>query len=233
MNYTFDDFAAAIRMTLAATDLIRADEVELSEPKPNIPADLGLACFKAAKARGVNPAQLAQQIVAAAHIAPDGLIGELTATGPFINVALRPALFAKSVLNDVAELGDQYGADDLGAGKTVLVEYSSPNVAKRMHVGHIRSTIIGQALNNIFGALGYRTISDNHLGDWGKQFGTNIAAIMKFGRPTGEGEAALAEIEKLYQEYNRLMKGRATRSRLTRRSVRRRPVWTTRHVPGR
>jgi arginyl-tRNA synthetase len=84
------------------------------------------------------------------------------------------------------------------------VEYSSPNIAKRMHVGHIRSTIIGQAINNLLRFQGYTTIADNHLGDYGTQFGTMIAAMERFGRPEGEGEAVLAAIEERYQRYNQL-----------------------------
>jgi arginyl-tRNA synthetase len=110
------------------------------------------------------------------------------------------------VLEEIEELGPRYGSDDQGAGKTIVIDYSSPNVAKTMHVGHIRSTIIGQALYNIFAFLGYRVIGDNHLGDWGTQFGRNIAAIIKWGKPEGEGEEAIAQIDKLYAEYNRLAK---------------------------
>jgi arginyl-tRNA synthetase len=113
------------------------------------------------------------------------------------------------VLDEVERLGDRYGSDDLGRNQTVIVEYSSPNIAKRMHVGHIRSTIIGQSIRNILDFLGYQTIGDNHLGDYGKQFGTNIAAIQRFGRPAGEGEAALTQIEELYKHYNEMM-GRKT-----------------------
>ena len=92
----------------------------------------------------------------------------------------------------------------------MLVEYSSPNMARRMHVGHIRSTIIGQALANIMAALGYRVISDSHIGDWGKNFGILLTAIRHEGRPTGNDEAALAILEGLYARYNRLAEEEAT-----------------------
>jgi arginyl-tRNA synthetase len=129
------------------------------------------------------------------------------AVGPFLNFRLAGAQLARQVLAEVDERGARYGADDLGDGKCVVVEYSSPNIAKRMHVGHIRSTIIGQAINNILRYLGYQTIADNHLGDYGKQFGTNLAAIERFGRPSGEGESALQQIEAIYSRYNRLVGG--------------------------
>src|SRR6185503_14096609 len=112
-----------------------------------------------------------------------------------------------AVLEQVERLGSGYGGDDLGQNQPVVVEYSSPNIARRMHVGHIRSTIIGQAIHNILHFLGYATIADNHLGDYGKQFGTLLAAIERFGQPAGEGEAVLAQIEELYARYNKLIGG--------------------------
>ena len=209
MQYALEQFAHEIRTALSATGLIDPEHIELVEPKANIPADVAVPCFRAAKANNTNPAKLATALAEAIVIAPDGLLGGVAAAGPFLNFALPPARFAALVLGDVTHLGDQYGHTTTGDRKTVIVEYSSPNVAKRMHVGHIRSTIIGQALANIMAALGYNVIADNHLGDWGKQFGTNIASIMRFGKPAGEGEAALAAIEQQYQRYNRLLRGDA------------------------
>lgn len=207
MKYTFDRFEQEIQQALETTGLISRELVELSEPKANVQADLGFATFRAAKAQAVAPPALAQRIVAELRLEAESLVAGVQAAGPFVNFTLNAAPFATSVIADVMAGRERYGHDDLGAGQTVIVEYSSPNMAKRMHVGHIRSTMIGQALNNILQALGYHTVADNHLGDWGKQFGTNIASIMRFGRPQAEGEQALAAIEQLYQRYNRLMKG--------------------------
>src|SRR5262249_38144338 len=142
--------------------------------------------------------KLAQELAEALHLGPDSLIGGVAAAGPFLNFTLDPTRLAAAVLEEVERLGARYGSDDRGAGKTVMVEYSSPNVARRMHVGHIRTTIIGQALFNITAALGYHTISDNHIGDWGKNFGVLITAIQHEGRPAGADESALAALEQLY-----------------------------------
>ena len=207
MNYTLDRFAAEVRDAIAATGLVPPELIELAEPKANVPADLALPCFRAAKQAGVAPPRLAQQIGAALQFPPDSLVEGVQVAGPFLNFTLNRAVFARQALDDVERLGDRYGADDLGAQQTVIVEYSSPNIAKRMHVGHIRSTIIGQALDNIQSYLGYETIADNHLGDYGKQFGTLLAAINRFGRPEGDGETVLSQIEALYSRYNRLMGG--------------------------
>ncbi len=209
MQYVLDRFAAEIRDALEATGLIDPAAIDLAEPKANVPADLALPCFKGAKQRGVAPPQLAQELAAALSFDADSLVGGVQPAGPFLNFTLNRSAFARQLLAEIQRLGDRYGSDDTGAGKTVVVEYSSPNIAKRMHVGHIRSTIIGQAINNLLRFQGYTTIADNHLGDYGTQFGTMIAAMERFGRPEGEGEAVLAAIEERYQRYNQLKGARA------------------------
>lgn len=196
-----------MRQAIVATGKVPASQIDLTAPKPNIPADLAFPAFRAAKELGVNPAQLAQELAAAIVPAPNGLLGGVAAAGPFLNFTINAEKLAQDVLGEVHRLGKRYGGDDLGAGATVLVEYSSPNVAKRMHVGHIRTTIIGQSLFNIIAALGYHTVSDNHLGDWGKQFGITLLAIEREGKPTGAGEDAVAELEVLYARYAALVKG--------------------------
>lgn len=207
MQSTFDRFAADIRAALEATGLINPADIELVAPKAaGVRADLALPCFRAAKSRGTNPAQLAQELAAALSFAPESLAAGAAAAGPYVNFSLNQGAFAAAALAEISAQGDGYGQSDSGAGKTVIAEYSSPNVAKRMHVGHIRSTIIGIAVANLYDQLGYRVVRDNHLGDYGKQFGVMIAAIQRFGRPQAEGEAALAELEKIYQRYNLLMK---------------------------
>ena len=206
--YTLNRFESEVREALLATGLVNADEIDLAAPKAaNVVADLALPCFRAAKARGANPAALAAQIVAALSFPADSLLAGAEVSGPYVNFLLNKAAFAQSVLRDVEERAAEYGCSDLGAGQRALIEYSSPNIAKRMHVGHIRTTIIGQAIANLYACLGYEVIRDNHLGDYGKQFGVNIAATLRFGRPEAEGEAALEALEEQYKQYNRLMKG--------------------------
>src|SRR5262245_37590734 len=205
MDYALDRFEQQVRQAIAATGKVRPELIELAQPKPNIPADLAFPAFRAAKELGIAPPQLAQELATAMHFGSDGLVGSVVATGPFLNFSLDPARLTAAVLEEVERLGPRYGGDDLGQNQPVVVEYSSPNIARRMHVGHIRSTIIGQAIHNILHFLGYHTIADNHLGDYGKQFGTLLAAIERFGRPEGEGEAVLAQIESLYARYNKLI----------------------------
>ncbi|RRR67046.1 MAG: arginine--tRNA ligase [Candidatus Viridilinea halotolerans] len=201
MDYALERFTAEVTAAIAATGRVPLDVIELTTPKANIPADLALPMFKAAKALGVSPPQLAAELAASIQLPATGLVGSVEATGPFLNFSLNPERLAQHVLATIQAQGDAYGAQTLGADQTVVVDYSAPNIAKRMHVGHIRSTIIGQALVNIYRALGYRVIGDNHLGDWGKQFGVVLAAIEREGKPTTEGEVALADLEAQYARY--------------------------------
>lgn len=201
MDYALDLFTREVTAAIVATGRVPLDLVELTTPKANIPADLAFPTFRAAKTLGLTPPQLAAELAASIQLTPDGLIGEVLAVGPFLNFSLHPERLATHVLTTIMAQGDSYAAQQLGAGKTIVVDYSAPNIAKRMHVGHIRSTIIGQALVNLYRALGYRVIGDNHLGDWGKQFGVVLATIEREGKPTAEGEAALEQLEAQYAHY--------------------------------
>ncbi|MFO7168083.1 MAG: arginine--tRNA ligase [Chloroflexota bacterium] len=204
MDYALDAFERQARQAILDTGKVPEALVELVQPKPNIPADLAFPTFRAAKELSVPPPQLAQELAQALKLPDGALVAGASAAGPFLNFTLDVGRLTARTLEEVERLGDRYGANDAGAGKTIVIDYSSPNVARRMHIGHIRSTIIGQALYNIFSFHGYRVIGDNHLGDWGKQFGVLIMALVREGRPQAEGEAALAELEQLYTKYNSL-----------------------------
>lgn len=203
MEYTHDRLMRQAREVIVATGLASADQVELVAPKPNIPADLAFPTFKAARERQIPPPQLASELAAKIVIPADSLLSGVTAAGPFLNFTMNVTNYAVGVLDDIRRLAGHYGNDDVGTDKRIVIDYSAVNIAKLMHVGHIRSTIIGQALCNIFRALGYTVIGDNHLGDYGKQFGMNIAAITKWGKPQGQDEEALAQLDKLYAQYSR------------------------------
>ncbi len=206
MTYALERFTREVRAAITATGRVPAEAIELATPKPNIPADLALPTFRAAKALGVPAPQLAAELAAAIRPGPDSLIGTVEAVGPFLNFSLHPQRLAAAVVSEIQARGAAYGHHQIGAGRRVVVDYSAPNIARRMHVGHIRSTIIGQSLVHILRALGYSVIGDNHLGDWGTQFGTVIASIKRYGRPQAEGEAAMEQLELLYARYNNEMK---------------------------
>ena len=203
MEYTLDRLHRQAREAILATGLANHEHIELVAPKPNIPADVAMPVFKAARDRQVPPPQLAQQLAAAVSIPADSLLAAVVAAGPFLNFSIEQSRYIASVLAEVRTMGNAYGSDDVGTDKRIVIDYSSVNIAKLMHVGHIRSTIIGQALANIFRFLGYTVIGDNHLGDYGKQFGMNIAAIVRWGKPAGQDEEALAQLDKLYAAYSK------------------------------
>ncbi len=206
MDYTLDRFVREAHDAIVATGLASAEQIELVAPKPNIPADLAFPAFKAAREQQIAPPALAAQLAAAIQPTPDALMGAATAAGPFLNFSINTANYVRSVLDDVRQMGQAYGSGQVGAGRKVVIDYSAVNIAKTMHVGHIRSTIIGQALYNIFRFAGYDVVGDNHLGDWGKQFGMNIAAVVRWGKPEGDNEAAIAELDKLYARFSAMAK---------------------------
>jgi arginyl-tRNA synthetase len=149
------------------------------------------------------PRVIATRIVEALDTDPAIAIATATVAGPgFINLVVSPGWLAEQ-LAAVAAL-PRTGLPDLGQGRTIIIDYSSPNVAKPMHIGHIRSTIIGNALYRIYKALGYTTIADNHLGDWGTQFGILILGFRNFANPDRLKESPIEELERVYVEsYNR------------------------------
>jgi arginyl-tRNA synthetase len=198
VEYVVDQFEGEVRAALLATGLVPAELIEVAPPNPAIPADLTFPAFRLAREVGKQPAEVAREIAGAVRVVPGSLIGEVTAAGPYVNISVNAGVFAGAVLDEIERLGDRFGHDDVGAVCTVVIDYSSPNIAKRMHVGHIRSTVIGQAIVNILQALGYHTISDNHLGDWGKSFGVILLGVEQEGFPDSEGEALLTDLEALY-----------------------------------
>ncbi|NNJ08729.1 arginine--tRNA ligase [Chloroflexales bacterium ZM16-3] len=208
MDYALERFTEEVKAVIAATGRVPLALIETATPKPNIPADLAFPAFRAAKELKVPPPQLAAELAAAISIPERSLIGKVEAAGPFLNFSMHPQRMAEAVLAEITAGAEGYGRQADGAGKAIVIDYSAPNIAKRMHVGHIRSTIIGQSLVNIFRALGYSVVGDNHLGDWGKQFGVVLASIAQDGRPDAEGEAALEALEAQYSRYAAAAKDR-------------------------
>ncbi|PDV98663.1 arginine--tRNA ligase [Candidatus Chloroploca asiatica] len=201
MNYALERFTTEVREAIAATGQAEVGQIELTTPRPNIPADLAFPTFRLAKEQGLVAPQLATDLAAAIRVDDNSLIGKVEAVGPFLNFSMHPERLAVTVLNEIFATGTCYGTHRDGHAQRVVVDYSAPNIAKRMHVGHIRSTIIGQAIVNLYRALGYEVIGDNHLGDWGKQFGVVLASIEHEGKPEGVGEAALEALEAQYARF--------------------------------
>ncbi|MDD4737273.1 MAG: arginine--tRNA ligase, partial [Kiritimatiellae bacterium] len=146
------------------------------------------------------PREIAQQVLS--QPLPDCLERVEVAGPGFINMRLRTDWLASALAETEKESVPL--VPDVGAGKTVVIDYSSPNVAKPMHIGHIRSTVIGNALDRIYRCLGYHVIADNHVGDWGTQFGLMILGYKHFVQPEALERDPIEELERIYREsYNK------------------------------
>jgi arginyl-tRNA synthetase len=160
------------------------------------------AAMSFAKAIGKSPREVATEIVRFLDV--DDICETVEIAGPgFINLRLKSEFIAESVA--LALRDDRLGVPPATEPKTVLIDYSSPNVAKPMHVGHIRSTVIGDALARTFRFLGHRVITDNHLGDWGTQFGMVIYGFKHFGDESALQVSPVDELSRLYRLVNRLI----------------------------
>ncbi len=160
--------------------------------------DYAFPCFSLAKIKRKAPQVLAKEI--APKFQPVGLLAHCTPEGAYLNFRIRREAWAEIVLRRIFSEGENYGQSREGIGKNVLVEFSSPNIAKPFHVGHLRSTIIGHSLSRIYERLGYTVIRLNHLGDWGKQFGEVITGFKHWGSPT---QLEMAPLKHLFEVYSR------------------------------
>jgi len=171
-------------------------------PKPEM-GDYAFPCFAFAKAHKLPPpqaaAQLAEKLKADTAIAP--LLLEVSAAGPFLNIRVQPAQLSAAILNSVRSAGHKYGHSSEGAGKTMVVDYSGPNMAKPFHVGHLMSTVIGASLVRIYRALGYNVVGVNHLGDWGVQCGFQFLAWQKEDPAVRDRELAARKLDYLSELY--------------------------------
>lgn len=130
------------------------------------------------------------------------VIENINPTGPFINIVLNKALISDHIIKGVFEKKEEYGTSTIGCGQTVVLDYSSPNIAKSFSVGHLRSTMIGNSLKLILNRCGYKTVSINYLGDWGTQFGKMIVAIEKWGNLDEIKKDPINQLGKLYVKIN-------------------------------
>lgn len=196
---------ALARARSRITELLRQQGLEVSpdevrEAEPGFDADLALPLFRLAKQRGENPAKLAESL-AGLDVTGTGFSSVRPLRG-YLNFSLDRTAFAREVLSDFNRTRDLYGSSDLGTDLTVVIDYSSPNIAKPFSVGHLRSTIIGQALHNILSWLGYKVIGDNHLGDWGTQFGKLLCAYSLWGSEEELSRNPTGHLLELYVRFH-------------------------------
>ena len=171
----------------------------LEQPKSSDLGDIAFPAFSLAKIERKAPQAIAADIaekIDASHFE------KVVATGPYVNFFLDKSQISDQVIKAVIQAGAAYGQQEEGQGANVTIDLSSPNIAKPFSVGHLRSTVIGDAISNIYKKMGYNTIKINHLGDWGKQFGLLMVAYKKWGSKEAVEANPIDELLKLYVRIN-------------------------------
>ena len=166
-------------------------------PKPDM-GDFAFPCFRLAKTMRKAPQMIAGDIKNA--IGEVDFLDEIQVQGAYLNFYVNKETFVKSMVE--AAMDNNFGGSDMGKGKSICIDYSSPNVAKNFHVGHLRTTIIGNSLYKIYSKLGYNVVRINHLGDWGTQFGKLIVAYKAWGNEDAVKNDGVAELMKLYVKFH-------------------------------
>lgn len=171
----------------------------LEQPKSSDLGDIAFPAFSLAKVERKAPQAIAADI---AEKIDQSAFEKVVATGPYVNFFLDKSKISDHVIKSVITAGADYGQQDEGHGQNVTIDLSSPNIAKPFSVGHLRSTVIGDALSNLYRKMGYNTIKINHLGDWGKQFGLLMVAYKKWGSKEAVEANPIDELLKLYVRIN-------------------------------
>lgn len=182
-------------------DLTIEEITALIEVPPNKEmGDYAFPCFKLAKIFRKAPNAIAEDL--AGKIQPTDDINKIVNLGGYVNFFVNKESLAKKVINQVLSEKENYGKSEFGKGKTVVVEYSSPNIAKPFHIGHVRTTVIGNALSKIYQSQGYHVEKLNHLGDYGTQFGKLIVAYKLWGDKQAVEKDPIKELLKLYIRFH-------------------------------
>ncbi len=191
--------------------IAKASELEIEEivsyieiPPNEEMGDYAFPCFKLAKVLKKAPQVIANELKEKIEV--DENIEKIDIVGGYLNFYINKLILAKNVLEEIENLGEKYGSNNSGNGKNILVEYSSPNIAKPFHIGHLRNTVIGSALYNIYKFLGYNTIGINHLGDYGTQFGKMIEGYKRWGNEYDIESNPIDSFMDIYVRINNLCK---------------------------
>ena len=172
----------------------------LEKPKDETMGDIAFPCFTLSKTLRKAPNMIASELKD--KIGTDDVIEKVCQVGGYLNFFLSRKGFAKSLIGEIDAAGEDYGKSSEGEGKTVIVEFSSPNIAKPFHIGHLFSTAVGNSLSKIYAFLGYKVERINHLGDWGTQFGKLICAYKKWGNEEDVKKSPMAELTRIYVKFH-------------------------------
>ena len=198
-----DKIAEEISKVLELTKEELKEYIEI--PKDTKMGDYALPCFKLAKEMKKSPVIITNEIKEKIEM-PNKYISKIEAVNGFLNIFINNEMLIENVLDEMESKKENYGSSNIGNGKNIIVEYSSPNIAKPFHVGHLRTTVIGRALYNMYKFLGYNTIGINHLGDWGTQFGKLIEGYKRFGNEYNLEENPIDKLTEIYVRIKELCK---------------------------
>lgn len=196
MNFKFE-----IAKAIAEQTQISATEIEsyIEIPPQKDMGDFAFPCFKLARVLKAAPPKIAKDLMD--NITVPDFIARVCVVGGYLNFFVDACKRAEAVLNDIDAKGEKYGSQNKGEGKNVCIDYSSINIAKRCHIGHLTTTVLGNSLAKIYRFLGYNVVSINHLGDWGTQFGKMLCAYKTWGKKEDVEEKGVNALIELYVRF--------------------------------
>lgn len=195
------DFKEQIALLISSVTDLKKDEIlNLIEIPNSDMGDFAFPCFKLAKTMKKAPNIIASEL--AEKIEKKEFIDNIQVVNAYINFYVSKSIYVEKVLTNVLNEKDNFGNSNIGNDKTVIIDYSSPNIAKPFHIGHLRSTVIGNSLYKIYKKLGYNVVGINHLGDWGTQFGKLIVAYKKWGNKELVEKDDIKELSKIYVKFH-------------------------------
>lgn len=195
------DFKAHIAARVKAGELTQEEIYNMIALPPNTEmGDFALPCFRLAKTMRKSPAIIAQEI--AESYPKDDIVSDVSALNGYVNFKIDRVFWTKQTLERILSEGDRYGSSDEGKGKTVCIDYSSVNIAKPFHIGHLSTTVLGSSLYKLHKFLGYTPVGINHLGDYGTQFGKLISAYKRWGKKEDVEKGGLRALNALYVRFH-------------------------------
>ena len=195
------DFKAHIAARVKAGELTQEEIYNMIALPPNTEmGDFALPCFRLAKTMRKSPAIIAQEI--AESYPKDEIVSDVSALNGYVNFKIDRVFWTKQTLERILSEGDRYGSSDEGKGKTVCIDYSSVNIAKPFHIGHLSTTVLGSSLYKLHKFLGYTPVGINHLGDYGTQFGKLISAYKRWGKKEDIEKGGLRALNALYVRFH-------------------------------
>lgn len=193
-------------LSINAEAVLNAQDVAamLEYPPDSNMGDLAFPCFKLSKVLRRSPVQIATTL---AEILNDAAIDTVEAVNGYLNIKISNTYLSQNVLPEILDKKENYGAQDFGKGKTVVLDYSSPNLAKPFHIGHLGTTVIGHSIRKLHEFAGYRCVGINYIGDWGTQFGKLIVAYKKWGNKEEVENGGVDALVDLYVRINNAISG--------------------------